>query len=181
MTEPCSQCETQAAGCNGDSGNKRCSEMWKWTNLQQTQRIERGLFGGNAPAPQLWRRDESMSADYSTSNNTNISALLLGLVRCAEEGKKIHSHSLTALLFVISHITASLARCNPQICVFLLCSEACTMSQLRSCVQLVGEMFLWISVLPNRLGQERRGAARNSKTGLSFPSNTVFSNCFILL
>lgn len=42
-------------------------------------------------------------------------------------------------------------------------SEACSASQPCSCVQLVGETFLWISVLPNRLGQE--GASEGSQRG----------------
>lgn len=42
-------------------------------------------------------------------------------------------------------------------------SEACSASEPCSCVQLVGETFLWISVLPNRLGQE--GASEGSQRG----------------
>lgn len=42
-------------------------------------------------------------------------------------------------------------------------SEACSASELCSCVQLVGETLLWLSALPNRLGQE--GASEGSQRG----------------
>lgn len=42
-------------------------------------------------------------------------------------------------------------------------SDACSKSELCPCVQLVGETFLWLSVFPNRLGQE--GVSEGSQRG----------------
>lgn len=110
--------------------------------------------------------EEMKAGPLITALRTQISVLLLlWPVRCVEWNKQISSHS-RPLLFVIAHITATLVRSDPQMWVFLLCDEARAVSQLHSCVQLVGEMFLWISVWPNRLGQERRGPVRNPKLAL---------------
>lgn len=151
-------------------------------NPQQSWRIEQGLFGeggsANTPAPQLWRPDESMSSNYSTSNNTN---MIAGL--CAVKKKiLIYLLSLPAstsfsLLFVISHFTATLVR--TPLCFSAVQWSACCISALLSCVQLVGEMFPRISVLPNKLGQERRGPVRNPKPALLWL--LCFFCCFFAL
>lgn len=80
----------------------------------------------------------------------------------------------------ISHYCHPSEKWSSNLCAFLLCGEACAVSQRCSCVQLVGEMFLWISVLPNRLGQER--GSEESQTGSSFflPFNTMPSDRFVL-
>lgn len=61
-------------------------------------------------------------------------------VRCVEQQTKIYSRS-PPLSLVASNITATLARGDPQnVCVFPLCDEARSVSQLCSCVQLDGEI-----------------------------------------
>lgn len=114
-------------------------------NIQRGCRTEQGLFGGKTPAPSLWTKDESLTPNIGASKKEKKNRTL-SFCPWGVHGVKSEPDSLVLHAFChISHYGLPCEKWSLNLCAFLQCDEACTVSQLCPCVQLVGEMFLWIS------------------------------------
>lgn len=141
-----------------------------------------GIVQGSTPAPYLWRLDESMSSNYSTSNNTNVNFLLLCAVRgLGVKKEKVKSLNLPHPFFYLLYLTALPPLWEASlksVCVAAVrWSAHCNVSLAPACSEMVKSSSESQFCLT---GWDRRGKGQweNPKFALPFPLTQCPCHCW---